>query len=201
MTKKTHKKISRSESDKGEKTRVHLKKVNMSGKDRSDPRLEPSVYTMSITPAGSHVELPTSSLSGFDIEPFNQHALVGECDVIDCTMDSHTVSKRDLENIDIHPGGRILLKTRWSGARDEKKEIFFEKEALEYIRSKGVSLLGIDCMIPTGATKEQMKSLCTVFESLDLKDTEPGKYIFVGCPTASGSGDKAYKAEAYLLPL
>jgi len=61
--------------------------------------------------------------------------------------------------------------------------------------------LGIDCMIPAGGVKEQVRSLCTVFESLDLKDCAPGKYIFVGCPAVAGSGGKTSNAEAYLLPL
>jgi len=132
-----------------------------------------------------HIKEDGKSLGDWPLEKF-----YGECKVLDLTNMGKEIGKKELLNFEIKKGEIILLKTENSNKSSEefKKDFaYLNEEASEYLVRKEIKAIGVDCLSVSKFNSEDkvheilLKNL-VIFEGLNLKKVEPGKYIFIGFP-------------------
>lgn len=164
---------------------------------------------------GTHMDAPchrnpgTKTIDQYPLDRFILPAVVIE------SFDPVSVKLSDVQGAAIKPGCAVLLKTEnsrsgrsrilpWQGSH-----VFIEPEALNYIISRGASLVGFDS--PHGEEDAedmtQQKSPVhammfahdrIILESIDLQDVEPGEYMLAALPVKF-AGVSASPARAVLL--
>lgn len=142
---------------------------------------------------GTHVDAPQHVIRGG--QPLDQIPLqtfVGNCRVIDCTHETHSVQRVTLEQADIKKGERILLKTNNSLRGFETfydDYIFVSPEATQYLAEQEVSLVAIDYLsIKQRGSKDNsphtnlLSKNIPIIEGVDLSKVEVGEYFLVLLP-------------------
>ncbi len=140
---------------------------------------------------GTHVDAPLhvrNNAPGADRLPLD--TLYGKCKVIDLTAVGPEIHKKDLEKHPIEKGDIVLLRTSNSleGFQSFRKDYAHVKmDAAEYLVSRGVKTLGFDYLSVKkfGGDRDVHEMLIlhlTLFEGLDLREVQAGKYTFIGLP-------------------
>ncbi len=143
--------------------------------------------------AGTHVDAPKHVLpKGGGVDTLDIQSLIGECRVLDMTHVTKAVTVKDLQNLRIQKGERILVKTKNSkrGFRNfYNNYVYLDGEAAEYLAAKKIRLFGIDYLSvkQKGSPDNRphtalLKKKIPIFEGLDLSKIKPGKYFFIGLP-------------------
>ncbi|CAN91683.1 hypothetical protein sce1525 [Sorangium cellulosum So ce56] len=158
--------------------------------ERGDPatvsRLSLGVHT------GTHVDAPVHFIvraAGIDRVPLDR--LIGPARVLDLgEIDS--IQPAHLEPVEIHPGDRLLFKTknsrRWSEERFRSDYTYLSPEAAHHLVERGVWALGIDYLsiggMDGGAETHRvlLAAGVVIIEGLDLSRVEPGSYDLVALP-------------------
>lgn len=145
------------------------------------------------THTGTHVDAPLHvKQDGESVEELDLENFYGKAQVLDLTGCDENVDREDLEKSAIDRD-IVLLKT--GNSRKNYKEFredftYLTLEAVEYLIKQDVKTVGIDYLSLVkfnGGEDAQEAHLkaneeMTVIEGLDLRDVEPGKYIFSGMP-------------------
>jgi arylformamidase len=142
---------------------------------------------------GTHVDAPQHIQEGGEtVEELDLENFYGDAQVLDLTDCKEKVDRKDLENANVTEE-IVLLKTDNSLQRyEEFREDFtyLTLEGVEYLIEQGVETVGIDYLslveFDGGQKATEAHGLAnqemTVIEGLDLRDVEPGKYVFSGMP-------------------
>jgi len=116
----------------------------------------------------------------------------GECRVVDLTESGKAIEREDLEEKEID-AEIVLLKTENSEKHyREFREDFahLTLEGVQYLIQQGVKTVGIDYLslvaFEDDENAEEAHQVANrkmaVFEGLNLREVEPGKYVFSGFP-------------------
>ncbi|MFO7597504.1 MAG: cyclase family protein [Desulfocurvibacter africanus] len=140
---------------------------------------------------GTHVDAQLHiSDQGRSVADLPLDSLYGPCEVLDLTGAGRVIHAKHLQGQDIDYGSIVLLKTRNSLEQYEsfrEDYTYLSEDAAQYLVDKGLRTLGIDYLSieaqeGSGRVHELLVQRMTVFESLYLKDVQPGRYIFCGLP-------------------
>jgi arylformamidase len=101
------------------------------------------------THTGTHLDAPRHFIpGGRTIDQLDLGALVGLCRVIEVISASGHISRADLRGAELHPGERLLLKTRNSqhpvGPTFTPDFVALDLSGADYLCEHGVRLVGID---------------------------------------------------------
>ncbi|WP_437484317.1 cyclase family protein [Sorangium sp. So ce1014] len=158
--------------------------------ERGDPatvsRLSLGVHT------GTHVDAPAHFIrrgAGVDRIPLDR--LIGPARVLDLG-EADRIRPAHLARVELHPGDRVLFKTRnsrtWDDPRFRSDYTYLSLDAARHLVERGVWTVGIDYLsiggMDDGAETHQIllaAGVC-VIEGLDLSRVEHGWYDFVGLP-------------------
>jgi len=142
---------------------------------------------------GTHVDAPQHiQENGETVKDLNLGNFYGEAQVLNLTSCREKVDIEDLREKDID-GDIVLLKTDNSNHQyqDFREDFtYLTLEGVEYLVQEGVKTVGIDYLSLVkfdggeDATKahEKANKEMNVIEGLDLRNVEPGSYIFSGMP-------------------
>jgi arylformamidase len=155
---------------------------------------------------GTHIDAPLHMIEGGDtFETIDISKLFTKCRVYDLTAVSEKITAGDLERLDISPGSFILLKTRNSFYEGFDPEfIYVDASAAEYLKSVGISGVGIDSLGIERAQPghETHKTLLgagiIVLEGLRLAEIKEGTYTLAALPIKM-MGTEASPARAILI--
>ena len=146
------------------------------------------------THTGTHLDAPRHFIpGGRTIDLLELSALVGLCRVIEVVRAEGHISRADLQRYELHPGDRVLLKTRNSHqpARQSVTPDFaaLQPAAADYLCEQGVTLVGIDGpSIDVGSAsdfpchKRLLGADMLVVENLVLRGVMPGIYGLIAVP-------------------
>ncbi len=165
----------------------------------TESELELGSHTGTHVDAPAHVFKDGKSIAEMDLEGF-----YGPCQVIDLQDAGSAIGRDDLEGKSLEHG-IVLLKTENSlKGYDSFREDFahLTLDGVKYLVENGVRTVGIDYLSlvefeggdEAGEAHRLANQRMTVFEGLDLRDAEPGEYIFSGFPLkieADGSPARA----------
>ncbi|WP_433932955.1 cyclase family protein [Sorangium cellulosum] len=158
--------------------------------ERGDPatvsRLSLGVHT------GTHVDAPAQFLrrgAGIDRIPLDR--LIGPARVLDLG-ETNRIRPDHLAQIEIHPGDRVLFKTRnsrfWGDSRFRADYTYLSLDAARHLVERGIWTVGLDYLsigdMDHGAETHRVllaAGVC-VIEGLDLSGVERGAYDLVGLP-------------------
>ncbi len=139
---------------------------------------------------GSHSDAPLHMIEGGEtIENISLDKYIGGCKVYDLTFVEEFIYKKDIENLDIKAGDRIIFKTKNSyDTQYNTKFVYIEEDAAHYLVEKGIICIGIDAMSverdkaghPTH--KIILSAGIAVLEDLQLKDVPEGSYFLSALP-------------------
>jgi arylformamidase len=101
------------------------------------------------THTGTHLDAPRHFIpGGRTIDQVDLDALVGVCRVVEVINTEGPISRADLQRVELHPGERLLLKTRNSqqpaGPTFTPHFVALDPSAADYVCEQGVRLVGID---------------------------------------------------------
>lgn len=175
---------------------VQLEKIASPPKDR---------YTLSSlamgTHTGTHVDAPLHFLEGGrDVEEIEPSRFIGPCRVIDLSEKESEIDKGDLLGEGVRRERILLIKTRNSIRGFERFSSDFiglTPEAAQYLSETGIQTVGIDALSVErrGTEKRAHQILLSqnilIFEGLDLREIEEGKYYFCGLPLRVRGADGA----------
>ena len=142
---------------------------------------------------GTHVDAPQHVIEdGATVDELELENFYGEASVLDLTDCKEKVSRKDLEDKDID-SDIVLLKTDNSNhGYEEFREDFtyLALDGVKYLIENDVKTVGSDYLSLVefeGGDKaveahELANKEMNVIEGLDLRDVEPGSYIFSGMP-------------------
>lgn len=142
---------------------------------------------------GTHVDAPQHVIEdGATVDELVLENFYGEASVLDLTDCKEKVSRKDLEDKDID-SDIVLLKTDNSNhGYEEFREDFtyLALDGVKYLIENDVKTVGSDYLSLVefeGGDKaveahELANKEMNVIEGLDLRDVEPGSYIFSGMP-------------------
>jgi arylformamidase len=140
--------------------------------------------------SGTHVDAPRHMLNDGDtFETISIQDLTGQAKVFDLAHVNGSVSKEDLEGLDIQSGDFILLKTKNSFDDEFNFDfIFVDETGANYLAEIGITGVGIDSLGIERAQPEHpthrtlFSNNVIIIEGLRLKDIEPGEYFMVAAP-------------------
>jgi arylformamidase len=101
------------------------------------------------THTGTHLDAPRHFIpGGRTIDRLDLHTLVGRCRVIEVVRAAGHIVREDLQGFELHPGARVLLKTR-NSLHPTRQRIScdfasLQPTAADYLCEQGVALVGID---------------------------------------------------------
>ena len=154
---------------------------------------------------GTHVDAPQHiQENGETVKDLNLENFYGEAQVLNLTSCREKVDIEDLRGKDID-ADIILLKT---GNSNHQYQNFREDftyltlEGVEYLVQEGVETVGIDYLSLVkfdggeDATKAHQKANkeMNVIEGLDLRNVNPGSYIFSGMPVKTDTDGAPMRA-------
>jgi arylformamidase len=146
------------------------------------------------THTGTHLDAPRHFIpGGRTIDLLDLRVLVGRCRVIEIVRAEGHIAPVDLQGFELHPGDRVLLKTRNSQQPSMRVFTFdfaaLEPEAADYLCEQGVALVGIDGpSIDAGSVsdfpchKRLLGADVLVVENLVLRGVTPGIYGLIAAP-------------------
>jgi arylformamidase len=146
------------------------------------------------THTGTHVDAPRHFIpGGRTIDLLDLSTLVGLCRVIEIGCAEGHIARADLQGFELHPGERVLLKTRNSHqpARQSFPSDFtaLQPAAADYLCEQGVAVVGIDGpSIDAGISsdfqchKRLLGADILVLENLVLRGIPPGIYGLIAVP-------------------
>ena len=146
------------------------------------------------THTGTHLDAPRHFIpGGRTIDLLDLSALVGLCQVIEVVRAEGHIARADLQGFELHPGDRVLLKTR--NSHQPARQIFahdfasLQPSAADYLCEQGVALVGIDGpSIDAGSAsdfpchKRLLGADMLVVENLVLRGVIPGIYGLIAVP-------------------
>lgn len=143
--------------------------------------------------SGTHVDAPKHVLAdGASIDEVPLERLVGPCQVFDLTHLEQAIGVRDVGQLPIVEGMRVLFKTRNSVrgfATFADDFIAIDGDAAEYLAGKGILSVGIDYLSvkPRGTTDPRphtafLEKGIPVIEGIDLSQVAEGVYSLVCLP-------------------
>jgi arylformamidase len=145
--------------------------------------------------SGTHVDAPVHFIKGAKgVDRLLFDLLIGPARIIEIA-DTDTIQKKELTGHRIKKGERILLRTRNSIKkilyRDTFSEdfVYMEKDAAEFLVSRGIKTLGVDYLSVGGYEKNGpdvhrtlLSAGILVIEGLDLTGVLPGNYDMICLP-------------------
>jgi arylformamidase len=146
------------------------------------------------THTGTHLDAPRHFIpEGRTIDRLDLRTLIGRCRVIEVARAEGHIAREDLQGFDLHPGERVLLKTRNSlhpGRRSMASDLAsLQPAAADYLCEQGVALVGIDA--PSIDAENAGDFPChrrllgadiLVVENLVLAGVRPGIYGLIAVP-------------------
>ncbi len=146
------------------------------------------------THTGTHLDAPRHFIpGGRTIDLLDLSVLVGLCRIIEVVRAEGHIARADLQGFELHPGDRVLLKTR--NSHQPASQIFtsdfpaLEPAAADYLCEQGVALVGIDGpSIDAGSAsdfpchKRLLEADVLVVENLVLRGVMPGIYGLIAVP-------------------
>jgi len=153
---------------------------------------------------GTHIDAPRHFFDdGITVDTMPADVMVGLARVIGIKNHS-TVCVNELKAKNIHPGQRILFRTRNSKRQWWKKSfckdfVFLTLAGAEYLVSQRVRMVGIDCLSVGGyghpesnaVHRELLGRGIWIVEGLDLTRVRPGYYDMLCLPLRIHQGDAA----------
>jgi arylformamidase len=152
---------------------------------------------------GTHMDAPRHFLSdGAGMETMPIAATVGRARVIEI-QDPEAIRASELERHHLAKGERVLFKTAnseqcWSTDYFQKKYVYIQPEAAEYLAARGVQTVGIDYLSVGGfesggpeTHRILLQAGIWIIEGLMLEHVEPGEYELVCLPLKIVGGDGA----------
>ncbi len=145
--------------------------------------------------SGTHVDAPVHFIKGAEgVDQLLFDSLIGLARIIEIA-DTDTIREKELAVHRIKKGERILLRTRNSIKkilyRDAFTEdfVYLEKDAAEFLVSRGIKTLGVDYLSVGGYKKNGpdvhrllLGAGILIIEGLDLTDALPGSYDMICLP-------------------
>ena len=142
---------------------------------------------------GTHVDAPSHFLKdGKTIDQIDLSCIIGRCKVFDLSMVSDSITKDHLENLDIHPGDIVLLKTVNSATQATDAFtphfIFLDSSGAQLLAQRKVRAVGIDYL---GIERDQQghpthhelfRNNIVIIEGLRLQTVPQGKYFLCCLP-------------------
>ncbi len=151
---------------------------------------------------GTHIDAPLHFLpGGIAIDEMPLDTMVGPARVIEI-KDNETIAVKELEGHRIHPGERILFKTRnsalWQDERFHGDFVYLSTEAAEYLAERKVAAVGIDYLSVGGYHKNETEvhrallgGHVWIIEGLDLSRIQAGNYDLICLPLRVEKGEAA----------
>ena len=159
----------------------------------NESKLEIFVHT------GSHVDSPYHVLqNGMTIEKISLDKFMGKCVVLDFTKAKNAITKIHFKKLKlkIQKNDIVLLKTKNKLEKSFNFNFtYLGKTGAEYLVFKKIKSVGIDCLgiernQPNHEThKILLGKNIPIFEGLDLKKVNQGRYFFHGLPLKIRKGD------------
>jgi len=150
--------------------------------------VEMSVHT------GTHMDAPLHFLQGgMTMEQMPIDATIGPARVIPIS-DPTAIRRGELEQHDLQPGERILLKTgnsarSWNSDAFDEDYIFIARDAAQYMAERRIKTVGVDYLSVGGFHQDMVETHQTILgagiwvvEGLNLSAVEPGDYELVCLP-------------------
>jgi arylformamidase len=146
------------------------------------------------THTGTHLDAPRHFIAGGrTIDQLDLGALVGLCRVIEVVRAEGHITRADLQRLQLHPGDRLLLKTRNSrqpvGRTFALDFVALEPSAAEYLCEQGIGLVGIDGPSIDAweagdfpSHKRLLGADILIVENLVLRHVIPGIYGLIAAP-------------------
>ena len=146
------------------------------------------------THTGTHLDAPRHFIpGGRTIDQLDLGALVGLCRVIEVSSASGHISRTELQGVELHPGERLLLKTRNSpqpaGLTFAPDFVALDPSGADYVCEQGVRLVGIDGPSVDAwdasdfpAHKRLLGADVLIVENLVLRHVVPGTYGLIAVP-------------------
>jgi arylformamidase len=150
--------------------------------------IEMSVHT------GTHMDAPLHFLQGgITMEQMPIDATIGLARVIPIS-DPTAIRRAELEQHDLQPGERILLKTgnsakSWNSDLFDEDYIFIARDAAQYMAERRIVTVGVDYLSVGGFHQDMVETHQTILgagiwivEGLNLSAVGPGAYELVCLP-------------------
>ena len=146
------------------------------------------------THTGTHLDAPRHFIpGGRTIDQLDLDALVGVCRVIEVVKSEGPISRADLQRVELHPGERLLLKTRNSqqpvAPTFTPDFVALDPSAADYLCEQGVRVVGIDgpSIDAWGASdfpshKRLLGADILILENLVLRHVVPMSYGLIAVP-------------------
>jgi arylformamidase len=144
---------------------------------------------------GTHLDTPKHVLKdGIGIDQLNLARCVGKSIVIDLSSIpfGDKITREHLEQISIEKNDIVLLKTRNSSILTKKYNpdyVDLSIDGAQYLEDKRINAVAIDYLSigPKEVHETLLKNDVLVYETVNLMNIQPGKYIFVGLPLKIGT--------------
>jgi arylformamidase len=146
------------------------------------------------THTGTHLDAPRHFIpGGRTIDQLDLGALVGVCRVVEVISAEGHLSHADLQRVKLHPGDRLLLKTRNSrrpaGRTFARDFVALDPSGADYVCERGVGLVGIDGPSIDAwdasdfpSHKRLLGADILIVENLVLRHIMPGLYGLIAVP-------------------
>lgn len=139
---------------------------------------------------GTHIDAPYHVLEdGKKINEISLNRFYGKCRVFDLIDLDETISKEDLEKLEITDEDIVLFKTKNSFKESfDSNFVYLDKTGAKYLVSKNVKTVGIDEL---GIERDQLghethnlllEAGIPIIEGLNLKNVEQGEYTLCCFP-------------------
>lgn len=142
---------------------------------------------------GTHVDAPAHVIEdGEEVDELDLERFYGEAQVLDLSHCTENVDKEDLGEKDIRKSIVLLKTDNANQGYEEFREDFthLTLEGVQHLIEEGVETVAIDYLslveFDGGEKADRAHTLAnkemTVIEGVDLREVEPGEYIFSGPP-------------------
>jgi arylformamidase len=146
------------------------------------------------THTGTHLDAPRHFIpGGRTIDQLDLDALVGGCRVVEVINTQGSLSRADLQHLDLQCGERLLLKTR--NSRQPYRSTFspdfvaLNASGADYLYERGVRVVGIDGPSIDAwdasdfpSHKRLLAADILILENLVLRHVEPASYGLIAVP-------------------
>jgi arylformamidase len=146
------------------------------------------------THTGTHLDAPRHFIpGGRTVDQLDLGALVGLCRVVEIMSVAGHISRVDLQRVELHPGDRLLLKTR--NSQQPAKPTFspdfvaLDRSGADYVCEQGVRVVGIDGPSIDAweasdfpSHKRLLGADILIVENLVLRHVVPGLYGLIAVP-------------------
>ena len=143
---------------------------------------------------GTHIDAPLHFVrDGLTIDVMPTDAMIGSIRVI-AIEDPDSIKAAELQRHNLHPGQRILFKTRnsphsWQQPRFAERFVHISADAARHIVERGIKTVGIDYLSVGGYQRDGIETHqillgagLWLIEGLNLTNVEPGEYEMVCLP-------------------